>query len=117
MPGGAGGELTPFQQQHITPADLGQVIQHTGTDDAATDDDGSRGILHVGISPDRVATVTPRGDARPKGPPVVVSHARRCRTVLEGVRSSQPAGNAASVTGTCAMWVEAALPLANTSRC
>jgi hypothetical protein len=39
MPGGTGGELLALEQQHVLPAELGQVIGERAADDAAADDD------------------------------------------------------------------------------
>ena len=46
VPGRARGQLALLEQQHVGPADLGEVIEHAGTDDAATDDDGPCRSLH-----------------------------------------------------------------------
>jgi len=45
MPGGPGSQLRSLDQQHVLPAELGEVIQNAATDDAAPDD----GNLHVGL--------------------------------------------------------------------
>src|SRR5262249_37058874 len=39
VPGGAAGELLALEQQHVLPAELGQVIGERAADDAAADDD------------------------------------------------------------------------------
>src|SRR3984885_4308874 len=46
VPGGAGGELTLLDEQHVAPADLRQVVEDARADHAAADDHGSRGSLH-----------------------------------------------------------------------
>ncbi len=87
-----GGELALLQQQHIGPADLRQVIEHAGADDAAADDDGSRGSLHECGSPDRALTVTSARGVRPKGRAAAASHSRKCRAVLAGVSEQHSGG-------------------------
>jgi hypothetical protein len=42
MPGRPGCQLFSFNQDDISPAQFGQVIQHRGTDYAATDDNYTR---------------------------------------------------------------------------
>ena len=39
VPGGAGGELLAFKQDHVFPAELGQMVGDGAADDAAADDD------------------------------------------------------------------------------
>ena len=45
VPGGPRGELVALEQQHVPPAQLGQVVREAGSDHTATDDDdlGARG--------------------------------------------------------------------------
>src|SRR3984957_11924944 len=47
MPGGSRRELGPFDQEHILPACLRQVIEHAYADDAAADHDYLGVLLHV----------------------------------------------------------------------
>jgi hypothetical protein len=37
MPGRAGGQLRALDEQHVTPAQLGQVVEHAAPDHAAAD--------------------------------------------------------------------------------
>src|SRR5580765_302102 len=115
MPGRAGGELTLLQQQHVAPADLGEVVEHAGADNAATDDDGSGSGLHRDRSPHTSAKDTPARGVTAKERAAAASHSLKCRAVLAGVSSRIPAGSAASVTATCPMIVAAAWPGANTA--
>ena len=53
MPGSAGGEFVPFEEHHIGPALIGQVIGDRGSDHSTTDDDdagtcGETWICHAG---------------------------------------------------------------------
>ena len=43
VPGRAAGELLAFQEDHVAPAELGQVIGDGATDHTPADDDGARG--------------------------------------------------------------------------
>jgi hypothetical protein len=47
MPGRARGELGAFDEQHVLPTRLGQMIQNTGADDAAADHHDFRVALHT----------------------------------------------------------------------
>ena len=58
VPGRAGGELALLQQQHVAPADLGQVVEHARAHHAAADDDHSRRSLHDCTSPHSAARST-----------------------------------------------------------
>ncbi len=46
VPGGAGGQLGSFQQQHVGPAALGEVVEDRTPDDAAADDHNPCRIAH-----------------------------------------------------------------------
>ena len=46
VPGRAGGQFRPLDQEHVLPAGLGQVIQDAGADHAAADHHHSRVTLH-----------------------------------------------------------------------
>ena len=107
VPGRAGGQFALLEQQHVGPADLGEVIEHAGADHAAADDDRSRGSLHDSSSPaERQVTSSGDGGCKPERPwPRLASHSRKCRAVLAGVSSSSPDGSAARITDTCAMIV------------
>ena len=50
MPGGARRQLVPFQQHDVCPALLRQVVEGGASGDAAADDDGASGGLHVRAS-------------------------------------------------------------------
>ena len=58
VPGRAGRELALLQQQHVTPAGLGQVVEHARAHHAAADDDHSRRSLHDCTSPHSAARST-----------------------------------------------------------
>ena len=50
MPGRAGGQLAPLEQQHVGQAHLAEMIGHRAADDAAADDDdlgGRRQLAHA----------------------------------------------------------------------
>ncbi len=59
VPGRPGGQVRPFDQHHIRPAKLGQVIQHRTADDAAADHEHSGMGFHAGLLDRRAAS--PRG--------------------------------------------------------
>ena len=50
VPGGAGGQLRPFDQHHIGPAQFGQVVKNRTADDATADDQNAGMGFHVGDS-------------------------------------------------------------------
>src|SRR5215472_14707176 len=91
VPGRPGGELALLDEQHVGPADLGEMVEHACAHHAATDDHGPRRILHVELSPHNTLTVASGASANPKGCEASTSHSRRCRAVVAGVRSSIPA--------------------------
>ncbi|MCY1380851.1 hypothetical protein D9M69_687080 [compost metagenome] len=62
VPGGATAQLALLQENHVPPAELGQVIGERAADDAAADDDN----LRLGWKCLRHKT-TSRSDGRPKG--------------------------------------------------
>ena len=47
VPGRAGRQLAPLEQDDVGPAGLGEVVQHAGADHAAADDDDLGLLLHV----------------------------------------------------------------------
>jgi hypothetical protein len=51
VPGGAGGQLGALDQRDVGPAELGEVVEHAGTDHAAADD--HRAILGLHGAPSR----------------------------------------------------------------
>ncbi len=116
VPGGAGGQLALLQQQHVGPADLGQVIEHARPDHAAADHDRPRRSLHMHSRSRRPGPLSGTLLHSPKGRAAAASHSAKCCAVLEGVSSSMPRGSAARITGTCAMTVAAALPARETPR-
>jgi hypothetical protein len=51
VPRRAGGQLAPLEEDDIGPAELRQVVQDAGADDAAADDHDLGVLLHGGESP------------------------------------------------------------------
>ena len=49
VPGRAGGQLLAFDQNHIAPAQLGQMVKGADTDDSAANDDRTRVSFHEKI--------------------------------------------------------------------
>ncbi len=49
VPGGAAGEFVAFEQDHVLPAELGEVVQHGAADHAAADDCRAHMGFHGGL--------------------------------------------------------------------
>ena len=98
MPGGPGGELGAFDEHHVRPAELGEMVEDGTADHAAPDHDHARVRLHGNTNNDPIRAkdgpiVTPRALPR------IRARSREFR-VVAGVRPARRVPSApAALTG------------------
>src|SRR5258706_7766144 len=117
VPGRTGCQFTLFEQQHIGPTDLGQVVERAGADDSAANDHCPGARLHVTGAPGNWVNAVAATAVSPNGAAVCVSHSEKWRAVVEGVSRNTPDDSATRFAATCAMTVAAARPAGNTLGC
>ena len=83
MPGGARGQFRPFDQHHIGPAELGEMVQHRTPDDTAADDDDPRMTFHENI-PLGASDSIPKLEGRRKNekPMAATKHVAKGQTIV-----------------------------------